>query len=249
MMTDQRHEYILKELQKNKSVSVVDLVEQIGASESTIRRDLLELDQQGLLKRVHGGAVILDKRNVLVENPLSERQLQHEQEKQEIAYRACQFIEKNDIVYIDSGSTTLKLLDYLQEKNATYITNGLLHAHILAIHGFKVICIGGEIRGITGGCVGSRAINEVSRYHFTKGFFGTNGADSEYGFTTPDSEEAAMKETAFYRCEKRYVLCDHSKFNKISPVHFANIEDAAIITDYCDYSELKNLTLIEEVSK
>ena len=249
MITEKRHDYILKELQKNQSVSVVDLVERIGASESTIRRDLLELDQQGLLKRVHGGAVILDKKNVLVENPLSERQLQHEQEKQAIAYRASQFIEKYDIVYIDSGSTTLKLLDYLQEKNATYITNGLLHAHILAVHGFKVICIGREIRGITGGCVGSRAISEVSRYHFTKGFFGTNGTDSEYGFTTPDSEEASMKETAFNRCEKRYVLCDHSKFNKISPVHFANIEDAIIITDYCDHAELKNMTLIEEVSK
>ena len=217
MITEKRHDYILKELQKNKSVSVVDLVERIGASESTIRRDLLELDQQGLLKRVHGGAVILDKKNVLVENPLSERQLQHEQEKQAIAYRASQFIEKNDIVYIDSGSTTLKLLDYLQEKNATYITNGLLHAHILAVHGFKVICIGGEIRGITGGCVGSRAISEVSRYHFTKGFFGTNGTDSEYGFTTPDSEEASMKETAFNRCEKRYVLCDHSNLIKSAP--------------------------------
>lgn len=62
MITEKRHDYILKELQKNKSVSVVDLVERIGASESTIRRDLLELDQQGLLKRVHGGAVILDKK-------------------------------------------------------------------------------------------------------------------------------------------------------------------------------------------
>lgn len=248
MLTNKRHDFILRELQKKKSVSVIDLVEQIGASESTIRRDLLEMDQQGLLKRVHGGAVALVKKNEPVENPLSERQLQHEQEKQDIAYHASQLVEKNDIVYIDSGSTTLKLLDYLQEKNATYITNGLLHAHLLAIHGFKVICIGGEIRGVTGACVGSRAISEISRYHFTKGFFGTNGADGEYGFTTPDSEEASMKEKAFSLCEKRYVLCDHSKFNKISPVHFANIDEATIITDYCEHDDLKQLTVIEEVS-
>lgn len=249
MITEERHEYILKELHQKKSVSVLDLVEQVGASESTIRRDLLELDQQGLLKRVHGGAVLLEHKNVLVENPLSERQLLHDDEKQAIAYFASQLIEKNDVVYIDSGSTTLKMIDHLQEKAATYITNGLLHAHVLAIRGFKVICTGGEIRGVTGACVGTRAMSELSRFHFTKGFFGTNGVDSEFGYTTPDSEEASMKEKAFGLCEKKYVLCDHSKFDKISPVHFGDIEEATIITDYCHLEDLRKQTLIEEVKK
>lgn len=247
MLTEERHDYILKELVKMKRVSVLELVEQLGASESTIRRDLLELDQRGLLKRVHGGAIPIDKKNVLVENSLSERQLIHEKEKDMIAYHASQYIQANDVVYIDSGSTTLRMIDYLKEKNATYVTNGLLHAYMLAAHGFRTICLGGEIRGITETCVGSRTLQEISRYHFTKGFFGTNGVDLESGLTTPDSEEASMKEKAFQLCQKRFVLCDHSKFHKVSPVHFGDIDIATIITDYCDDEEMKKKIIIEEV--
>lgn len=249
MITDERHKLILKELKKKGSLTVLDLVSITKASESTIRRDLVELDNQGLLKRVHGGAVLIEKANLAVENPLSERQLQNLEEKELIGKYASKLVEENDMVYIDAGSTTLKMIDYLTETKATYVTNGLLQAQVLAQKGFRVICLGGEIRGITGACVGSRTVQELNRYHFTKGFFGTNGVDVIGGFTTPDSEEAMIKEVAFNRCNMNYVLCDESKFNKLSPVYFGDINEAIIITDHCKEQQIKEHTTVVEVNE
>ena len=249
MITEERHQLILKELKKKGNINVLELVDLIRASESTIRRDLLELDRQGLLKRVHGGATILESSRVLVENSLSERQLQSCDEKEMIGKYAATLIEQEDVVYIDAGSTTLKMIDFLSESKATYITNGLLQAQLLSQKGFKVICLGGEIRGITGACVGSMAYQELKRYHFTKAFFGVNGIDIEAGFTTPDSEEAMIKEVAFNHSAINYVLCDHNKFNKLSAVCFGDINEAMIICDYCPEKTMSQYTTIVEVGK
>lgn len=247
MIHEERQRLILNELKKQGSVNVIDLVDQLSASESTIRRDLLELDRKGLLKRVHGGAVLIEKQNEIVENPISERQLQNLEEKEAISKYASSLIESNDVVYIDAGSSTLKLVECISQKNAIYVTNGLLQAQVLSQNDFKVICLGGEIRGVTGACVGGRALRELGRYHFTKGFFGTNGVDVEHGFTTPDSEEATVKESALMRCQSVYIVCDHSKFNKVSPVHFANIDEAVIITDKCSDQGIREHTVVKEV--
>lgn len=249
MITEERHKLILKEIKMKGSVNVLELVDITNSSESTIRRDLLELDHQGLLKRVHGGAIRIEKANVVFENPLSERQKQQLLEKEQIGVYASGLIEKNDMVYIDAGSSTLKMVENLNEKEATYVTNGLLQAQMLSLKGLKVICLGGEIRGVTGACVGARALLELNRYHFTKGFFGTNGADVEHGFTTPDSEEAMVKEMAMNRCDMNYVLCDHTKFNNVSPVCFGDMNEATIITDTCDDMQIKEHTTVVEVSK
>lgn len=249
MITEERHKLILKELKRKGSLNVLELVQITNASESTVRRDLLELDHQGLLKRVHGGAVPIERASLAREDPISERQLLNSSEKELIGKYASRLIEKNDTVYIDAGSTTLKMIDYLIEKDVTYVTNGLLQAQMLAQKGFKVICLGGEIRSITGACVGSATYQELSRYHFNKAFFGTNGIDIEHGFTTPDNEEAMIKETAFNHCEMNYVLCDHSKFNKLSPVYFADLNEAIIICDYCKENQIKEHTTVVEVDK
>lgn len=245
MITEERHKLILKELKRKGSLNVLELVDITKASESTVRRDLLELDHQGLLKRVHGGAILVEKTSAAIENPLSERQQLNLEEKERIGAYAGQLIEKNDMVYIDAGSTTLKLIEYITEKDATYVTNGLLQAQLLAQKDLRVICLGGEIRGITGACVGAATLLELQRFHFNKGFFGTNGIDIEHGFTTPDNEEAMVKEIAFNCCDMNYVLCDHTKFNKLSPVHFADIEDAIIITDNSDQQIKEHTTVVE----
>lgn len=116
MITEERHRLILKELKRKGSLNVLELVNITKASESTIRRDLLELDHQGLLKRVHGGAVLIERASLAVENPLSERQSQNSLQKELIGKYAGKLVEENDTVYIDAGSTTIKLIDYLIEK-------------------------------------------------------------------------------------------------------------------------------------
>lgn len=243
-----RKKLILSELEKYGSVNVLDLVAMTNASESTIRRDLMELDEEGLLKRVHGGAVLLPKETSTKEDPLSERELIQLEEKKRIGAYAAGLIEDGDVVYLDAGSTTLRILDFLEKKDVLYVTNGLMQAQQLSIKGYSVICLGGEVRGITGACVGARAITELSRYHFTKGFFGTNGVDVTYGFTTIDSEEAAIKEAAMARCQMKYVLCDHTKFHKVCPIHFGEIKEAIIISDQTE-TELETHATIVEVKE
>ena len=116
-------------------------------------------------------------------------------------------------------------------KDATFVTSALSHAVGLARKGFKVYIIGGLIKSVTEAIIDSEAIISLSKYNFTKGFFGTNGLSSDRGFTTPDVREADIKNFAMRRCAKKFVLCDSSKFNKISKATFAAGSDITVITD------------------
>jgi DeoR family fructose operon transcriptional repressor len=111
------------------------------------------------------------------------------------------------------------------------VTNALSHAVRLAKRGFNVYIIGGQIKSITEAIIDSEAIISLTKYNFTKGFFGTNGINIGSGLTTPDVREADIKKFAMSRCAKKYVLCDSSKFNKISKATFAMPGDVTIITD------------------
>lgn len=233
-MDNQRHKLIMKLLNEQGNITVNEIVALTNASESSIRRDLVELDQKGYLKRVHGGATLLPKNTTMEEDPLSKRQQLNSLEKQKIAKYAASLITDDDVVYLDAGSTTLEMIEYLTAKDARYVTNGLMQAQQLTMKGFHVYCLGGEIRNITGACVGANAIKTLNKYTFSKGFFGTNGIDLNNGFTTADSEEAAIKELAIAKCQQAYVLADHSKFDKVYHVSFASLDEAEIITDNCN---------------
>lgn len=249
MNTQERHKIIMQEINRKNSITVIEIAELIQTSESTIRRDLLELDRQGKLHRVHGGASAIHRLNTSVEDDVDTRFVAHIEAKDDIARYAADLIEENDFVFIDAGTTTLRMLEHLSQKDAIYVTNGLLQAQFLIKKGYKVQILGGEIRNLTGAIVGSRAITSLSQLNFTKGFFGTNGADYEFGFTTPDTEEAAIKEIALHHCLMAYVLCDDSKFNKVTPIRFGDIEDAIIVTNRCDEMSIKDHTTVVEVSK
>lgn len=231
MLTEQRHEIILNLLSEKGSITVTELKELLNTSESTIRRDLNTLDEQGRLTKVFGGAVEKNNGISTTELSVSQKAVFNTEEKKKIAMYAARLVAPNDFVYIDAGTTTEYLIDYLEEKNATYITNAVTHARKLAIAGFKVILIGGELKGITEAVVGNQAILTIDRMNFNKGFFGTNGITEKSGFTTPDINEALVKETAFAHCHFKYILADSSKFGETSAVTFGNIKDATIITD------------------
>ena len=135
-----------------------------------------------------------------------------------------------------SETVTLKLvlsrlMDYLEEKNATFVTNAVVHAQKLAEMGMKVLLVGGELKSSTEAIVGGQATEMIRRYHFTKGFFGTNGVTKKTGFTTPEASEAVVKEIAMAHCRDRYVLVDHDKFGSVSSVTFGAFQSAIILTD------------------
>lgn len=247
MLHEERHEQILAQLKIKHAVKVNTLAKELGASESTIRRDINELDRKGLLKRVFGGAVSLSGNIASEVTDIAERTRLNVAEKDRIAQYAATLISDNDFVFIDAGTTTEKMIDYIGNKNVTYVTNGTRHAMKLAQRGFSAFMIGGSIRPTTQAAVGSVAIESIKQYNFTKCFMGANGVDIERGFTTPHISEAAIKAEAIRRSHVSYVLVDHEKFGRVSSVTFAGIEDASIITNRTDNPQYRQYTSIKEV--
>lgn len=234
MLTQKRQEEILRMVQERESITVAELKDILQTSESTIRRDITTLDKEGRLTKVFGGAIALHSAQI-VNQELSVPQKQELQmaEKQAIARYAASLIEPDDCVYLDAGTTTGWMLEYIREPNAAYVTNAVDHAKKLAQKGFHVILIGGELKGSTEAVVGAEAVMNIQKYHFSKGFFGTNGIDQKMAYTTPDINEALVKQVAVRntQVQQRYVLSTASKFDKICAVTFAGFEGTVILTE------------------
>ena len=242
MLTEQRYQIILDLLKEKKSVTATELKEILDTSESTVRRDITALHKAGKLIKVFGGAVALeDGDTVSAYEPTVE-------EKRKIAQYAAGLIEDEDFIYLDAGTTTGYMIDALGHTNAVFVTNAVSHAQRLAAKGIKVFLIGGELKSSTEAVIGAQAMKNLQEYHFTKGFFGANGITKAEGFTTPDANEALVKQTAIERCKNRYILADHSKFGCISSVTFSAFVNAKILTDGCpaEYQELDCVIGVEE---
>ncbi|MDO4292885.1 MAG: DeoR/GlpR family DNA-binding transcription regulator [Eubacteriales bacterium] len=249
MLTEKRQAEILRLLKEQGSITLQELKETLGASESTIRRDLNALDQEGKLCKVFGGAVRTDgdEKIVSTEDSVSAREVRNRSEKEAVARYAVSLIHPDDYIYLDAGTTTGCLIPLLPPIRATFVTNAIAHARALAARGFQVILPGGEVKASTEALVGHSACQFLQRYHFSVGFFGTNGVHQKAGFTTPDQLEAEIKRTALSNCHRRYVLCDHEKFNVVTPVSFAAFPDATVITSGPlpgGYTECRNVITV-----
>ena len=202
----------------------------------------------GKLNKVHGGAVAIDKNLTTEEKDVKTKHDLNREDKISIAKFSASLVEKGDFVYIDAGTTTEILAEYIEEKEATYVTNGIVHAKKLIEKGCTVYILGGELKIIkTEAIIGVEAIKSLKKYNFTKAFFGSNGVSIESGFTTPDVKEALVKEEAMNRSRTPYVLVDNSKFDKIFPITFAEINRAKIITKEIGENKYKNYTEVLEV--
>lgn len=230
LLIENRLRRILNLVEEQGSISVQELTKRLKISESTVRRDLTTLDGKGLLIKVHGGAVSLENSYTTKDADVTYRLSLNKDEKLFIAKYAASLIKADDFVYIDAGTTTGLMLDYINTKSTIFVTNALSHGKKLSSLGFTVYLLGGEIKASTEAIIGYEAVLSISKYNFTKGFFGSNGISLEKGFTTPEPKEAAVKEQALKRCRESYILCDQSKFNKVSPITFGALESSTIIT-------------------
>lgn len=247
MLTEERFSAILERLQDKKAVTVAELTKLLETSESTIRRDLNTLHDMGKLKKVHGGATLCNEAYLTNEEDVPTKSQYYVTEKERIAKYAATLIEDEDFVYIDAGTTTEKLIDYIGETKATFVTNGIVHAKKLIQRGLKAYVVGGQLKLSTEAIIGAEGLSNLKKYNFTKCFLGTNGITLDNGFSTPDVEEALIKIEAVNRTHKVFVLADHSKFGKQSSVSFANLDQAVIITDQLMDERYKEQTVIKEV--
>ena len=232
MLAKKRQTEILELLQQKGSVTLQELTEAFDASESTIRRDLTVLDQKGALTKVFGGAVRNDFSVNVKEEGFSDKSGQAVEQKQSVGQYAASLVGADDFVYLDAGTTTEAMIPYLTKDAKGYVTNAVGHALMLARRGCHVILVGGELKNSTEALVGNETIVSLQKYNFTKCFMGTNGVELIAGCTTPDLNEALVKQEAMKHSKNCYVLCDSSKFQRIYPIRFANFTDVILITDH-----------------
>lgn len=247
MMFEERARKILTAIKKQGTVTFRELAEEAGISESTVRRDISELDKQGKLRKVRGGAAGMFDFMVTNEFDIATKSNINVTQKKSIAQYAATLINGDDMVYIDAGTTTLMMIPYIQAPGAVFVTNGAEQAKSLSAAGYTVYLTGGKYKRSTDAMVGHGAVQAIEKYNFTKCFMGTNGIDIERGLTTPDIEEALIKEAAVEHSYLTYVLADASKFGKISTVTFSDISRAILITDRIPDGKYKEATIVKEV--
>ena len=247
MLTEERLQGIERIVKEKGSASIPELMERMGISESTARRDLTLLDKQGRLQKVRGGAMIIGDVYSTKEDTVLQKKDRNLEEKVEIAKYAASLIEPNDFVYLDAGTTTEMMIDHIPSTNAVFVTNGIVHAKKLIAKGLKTYIIGGLVKPVTEAVIGADAVNNMKKLNFTKSFMGTNGIHMDYGFTTVDIEEAALKSEAMKRSYVNFVMADHTKFDKMTAVTFAALTGGSIITDVVLNPKYKDATIIKEV--
>lgn len=250
MFNQERKNKILEIIEEKGAVSVTQLTKMLGASESTIRRDLIELSKKGNINKVHGGATLSGKQFIAHEADVSSKETENTDQKKLIAEYCAAQIQNDDFVYIDAGTSTLFMIEYIRSNcTASFVTNGIVHAKRLADKGLTVYVLGGRLKKVTQAIVGLMAARNIHDFNFTKAFIGANGVSDQGGFTTPDTEEAYVKAAAMDNAFVSYVLADSSKFSKISSVRFGALDDACIVTDREPDEIYKSKTVIKVVEK
>lgn len=248
MIAEKRYQIILDILHRQRSATVQQLAEVLCTSESTIRRDLIALDSQGRLNKVHGGATLSEQQFSAYEPDMMTKEGLNIPEKQAIGRFAAALIRSDDFVFIDAGSTTLQMVNAVSGDalRATYVTNGLAHTRVLTRKGCTVYVPAGLVRQRTEAITGTPALNSLRYYHFTKAFMGVNGISIECGFTTPGIEERELKAAAIQSAQQSWFLADDSKFDKVYPAGICALSRAGIITNHLSGEKYRNYTTVEE---
>jgi DeoR/GlpR family transcriptional regulator of sugar metabolism len=214
MIAQERRHHMFEEIETTGIVSVRELVQRFGVSTITIMRDLQELEQEGLIRRVHGGAVSV--RGASYEPPFIARESHYLAEKQRIAARAVELIHDGDSLILDVGTTTLEIARALKGKrNLTVLLTSLRAALELSNQSaIQVIMLGGKLRSSELSLVGHMTENTLRMFQVDKAFIGIGGITIEHGLTEFNFEEAGTKRVMIERARERIVVADHTKFGK-----------------------------------
>ncbi len=230
-LAPERQRRVLAAMGHDGAVRVDALSDLLAVSPATVRRDLEELERQGLVQRVHGGAIL--PRTRLDEPWFEEKTAIAGSEKLAIARAAAALIEDGETIYLDGGSTLLELARLLVARDSvTVVTNSLRAAHELSHGGPRLILIGGELRRRSQTLVGALTRVVLDTIHLDKAFMGTMGISVEAGMTTTDPNEAFTKELVMTRARQVILLAHSDKIGNVAFAHAGGIRDLTmLITD------------------
>ncbi len=230
MLNDERKNRILEALSKNGRVLLQELVTDFKVSEDTIRRDLKDLDEAGLLKRVHGGALPVGK----VTFQFSKREKESPALKDTIAKRAASFVKDKQVIFIDGGTTTAQVAAHLKpELSATFITNCLPTAMRLSeLPRLKVRFLGGNVVPELLLTFSPETLKELSNIQADLCLISIECLDLKYGGTVSNYDDSLVKRAMIEQSAESFVLAEGQKFNRVSPYKVAPISELGmIITD------------------
>src|SRR6516165_1989501 len=229
---DPRRQQILNLLEETGTLNVGDLADRFGVSLVTVRKDLDELGAEGLLDRTFGGAVFSHRSRF--NRSFLQRALEHRQEKRAIAAAALEYIQDGDTIILDAGTTTLALAQLLKEhvKSVFVITCSVPVALELSSAGYDILLLGGIVRNKSLALLGRETLRIIERYRADKAFLGSTGFTAEMGHSTPNPDDAQIKEALIRIADETYVLVDSSKYGHNCLTSFAQLRDVHLtITD------------------
>lgn len=233
LFAEERKRKIVQMLSEHSKLYVSKLCEAFGVSQVTIRSDLQELEEAGLLKRTHGGAIPVSKASY--EPTSTAKAVAHREEKQRIAKKAAEMVDPGDTICLDTGTTTFEMAKCLVDKrDLSVITNDLQIAMYLEenAESCAVIVLGGSIRKGQHCTAGPIALASLCNLNVDKAFMAANAFTIERGFTTPSIEQAQIKKGLMGIASQTIMLADSSKFGRVSMACFAQLDDMdKLITD------------------
>jgi DeoR family transcriptional regulator of aga operon len=232
MMAEERRTQILQIVRMEGRAKVNDLASRFSTSGVTIRNDLNELQERGLLLRSHGGAVLADM--ILRESSVQERLKAHSEEKRRIGAMAATLIQDGETIILDSGTTTLELARQMKNKQSLHIiTNGVnIAAELLDARGVQIIIVGGTVRSDSASTIGRSTEDMLDQFSADKFFLSGAGCDPDFGVSGANLEETMVNRTMLRISREIILVADASKFSKRSMSRIAKFSEIdTIISD------------------
>ena len=242
MITEARRKKIQELIEREGIVNLQQLVDHFQVSIYTIRRDLNTLEEQGLLKKTHGGALKVEKTRWIPSMETGKNEAF--EEKKKISQRAAEFVENGDTIMLMGSTIALLMIPIIKDKSVTIVTNSLDVAKELSLlPNIETILIGGRIKNFRGNILGSRAVNELRNYYFDKAFIPCAGISSTFGVSTSTLDSADFVKTVIQCTRQNIIIADYRKIGRST---FAKVSDLApidllITDDQADKDELHRL--------
>ena len=232
MYAPERHQQILDSARTRGRVEVAGLARELSVTPETVRRDLTALERRGVLRRVHGGAIAVERLGI--EPHVADREGSAAGEKERIARAALDELPDGGSIIVDAGTTTVRFAELLPtDRELTVVTHSLPVANVLVARpNVTLHLLGGVVRGRTLAAVGEWTRTQIAEVFADVAFMGTNGLSAERGLTTPDLAEARVKKALMAASRRTVILTDHSKFGREDFARVAPLSEVdTVVTD------------------
>ncbi|MFB5193506.1 DeoR/GlpR family DNA-binding transcription regulator [Neobacillus sp. KR4-4] len=248
MIKEKRLKKIQEYVNEHQSASLDELVTVFNVSKNTIRRDVQELVDRGELKKVYGGVSVVQSKL----ESFQVRQVRNQDRKELIAKKAASYVEDGDFIFIDSGTTTIEMLEYLKDKQVTVFTNNIdFIVDSLPYEKINVITIGGMLERKTKSFVNPRNMDLLKDYNIKKAFMASTGISLTNGVTNASPLESELKKIVVNRSAEVYLLVDQDKFDKYGLMTYCGFDEIDyIVTDalpnetYQEYAKKNGIQLV-----